>query len=174
MTVTAIVVEDGTGLSNSNSYVSVSDATDLLAEINVTTAWTGLSSAAQTGYLIRATSVIDTQFVFFGSLLVLTQQFTQALAFPRYGLFDTDARSITGLPRNLLEATAELAYFLSTQDVISDAAGREADLVKVGPVQVTISAQGRIKKLVPDSVIQKLSRYGRYIYQGRGFRRLAW
>ena len=170
----ALIVEDGTGLSNSETYVSVNDATTLLAEVGVTDDWTSLAIEVQEGRLRRATSTMDNQMFWYGELLVNTNSAIQALGFPRFGLVDTDNRVILGVPRNIKESCAELAYALGTQDIIADASGRNANSVKVGPVEVQISSAAKLKKLIPDSVLQKLTLYGRYKFQGRGMRKLAW
>jgi hypothetical protein len=80
----AFIVEDGTGLANSNSYVSVADADSYFADRGVTT-WTGIDAVKQ-GALVRATSFIDVTF---------RQRFTgyrgkrhqQALEWPRIGAY---------------------------------------------------------------------------------------
>ena len=74
-----LVVEDGTGLSNSNSYVSVSEA-DAYNDAHIErTLWAALSTADKEAALAMATRVIDESYQFNGS----KNGTSQALQWPR-------------------------------------------------------------------------------------------
>lgn len=168
----ALIVEDGTGIPGAESPISVLEATDLLAEIRVTTGWTSLGLPVQENMLRRATSTIQNEWRFRGSLV----NPDQGGPFPRKDLYDFEGRLVAPLPRPYKEAVAELAYSLSQNpDVIADA---EADVeqVKVGPIDIKLasSTSSSGKKLIPDSVAQKLRLYGWSILStGRQMRRIS-
>src|SRR5262245_28766081 len=104
----ALVVEDGTGLEDADSYISVSDATIYVtryypATSDQRTRW----SAATAGEgadaevaLRRATRDIDALYTFSGEPLTDTQ----ALEFPRYGQDE--------VPPEVMDATVEMALLI--------------------------------------------------------------
>lgn len=114
----ALIVEDGTGLSNAESYISVVDASTYHSSRNNTT-WTGIDSVLEAA-LRRATEYID---------LVYRTQWqgrrileAQALDFPRYGVVDSDGYTLasTEVPIGIIRATAELALRALTDDILPD------------------------------------------------------
>jgi len=106
----ALVVEDGTGKSNANSYVSIAEADAFFVDLNYTD-WAALTTAQKTGHLIAGTAYIDGRYRngFAGYLLVASQ----ALAWPRkYGWY-TDTYPFTpiaALPTEVKKATYFAAY----------------------------------------------------------------
>lgn len=73
----AFVVEDGTGLSNATSYVTVQEYRDYYTDRGIDKS--GETDAQIQGYLVQATDFIDLEYKFCGDKLVDTQ----ALDFPR-------------------------------------------------------------------------------------------
>lgn len=139
----AFVVEDGTGLANANSYVSVADADAYFADRGIT-AWTG-SSTVKEQALIRATDFIETVYGrrFRGS--VVTD--TQALSFPRY---------ITGedeIPSDLKKATCEYALRALSASLLPDPSSDATGLplmgktTIVGPIETTVRYSGTVPAL---------------------------
>lgn len=122
------VVEDGTGLANSNSYASVAEADNYFDDRGVV-AWTGDPTVKQ-GALVRATSFIDVTFRlrFTG---YRTKRHLQALEWPRtgayydnvmpqtppdnypfgvgFGLYEYEPIEPTTIPKELKAATCEAA-----------------------------------------------------------------
>ena len=94
----AFIVEDGTGLSDANSYASVQEYRDYaeLRNIDVTLE---LDATIQ-GYLINATDYVELTYEYIGEALTDTQM----LSFPRL-VNDEDI----GLPTKVINATIELA-----------------------------------------------------------------
>jgi len=99
----AFVVEDGTGLTNSNSYASVADWTTYFTDRNNTTALAYTIAEIQ-GALVYATAYLE-QNVRWCSWIAST---TQALSWPRVTFFDSQGRIIEGMPQRLIDATCEL------------------------------------------------------------------
>ena len=103
----ALVIENGEGLSNSESYVDVDyvDAYFLMRGINE---WAGLTNREQ--LIVRAMDYIENNYTYQGTKLVSTQ----ALQFPR--LIDGE----TVYPIALKNAVCELALKSNEEDLLAD------------------------------------------------------
>lgn len=127
----AFVVEDGTGISNSNSYTSVDFANSYFADRNQAE-WTGTDEVKKAA-LIRATDYIELRFsnLFFGEKKVASQ----ALSFPRI------SDRFTEMPVSLQRACCEYALrALSAKllpDPVIDATGQGLERIRerVGPIE---------------------------------------
>lgn len=106
----AFIVEDGTGKSDSNAYVTIAYADAYFKERNVT-AWDALFSEIKTASIIKATDYIEMRWStrFKDSKLFPD---VQALSFPRTG--------IIAMPPNLLKSVCEYALRASTGELTSD------------------------------------------------------
>lgn len=104
-----MVVEDGTGLSNADSFVSVAYADTYFTTRGVT-AWASLTN--KEALLIKATDYIEA--VYSESWKGVTLNDTQSLSFPR--IID-DA---TVYPDRLLKAVCELALKANDGDILVD------------------------------------------------------
>lgn len=125
-----IIVEDGSGLPNSNSYGSVADADIYFTDRN-NIVWLNLTTAEKEVLLIKASDYINLRF---GQLLkseILVE--TQALEFPRvdYPL----------VPLPVLKATYEYAIRANSvelaPDIVRDPSGYQVSRTfqKVGPIE---------------------------------------
>lgn len=111
----AFVVEDGTGLVNSTSYISEAYADDYFEIDRVfAPAWTALTSEQKQELLGWATRVLDQKVVWNG---VRTTD-TQALAWPRQSVYNRYGELIDSneIPFQLEQATAEFAKYLAAND----------------------------------------------------------
>ena len=104
-----MVVEDGTGLSNADSFVSVDYAETYFTTRGVT-AWASLTN--KEALLIKATDYIEA--VYSESWKGVTLNDTQSLSFPR--IIDDS----TVYPDRLLKATCELALKANDGDLLID------------------------------------------------------
>lgn len=104
-----MVVEDGTGLSNADSFVSVAYADTYFTTRGVS-AWASLTN--KEALLIKATDYIEA--VYSESWKGVTLNDTQSLSFPR--IID-DA---TVYPDRLLKAVCELALKANSGDLLVD------------------------------------------------------
>ena len=104
-----MVVEDGTGLSNADSFVSVAYADTYFTTRGVT-AWASLTN--KEALLIKATDYIEA--VYSESWKGVTLNDTQSLSFPR--IIDDS----TVYPDRLLKATCELALKANDGDLLID------------------------------------------------------
>lgn len=103
-----MIVEDGTGLNNANSYVESGYADDYFS-VRSNDFWSNLEEEKKESCLIRATDYIDSAFKWLGTKK--TQE--QALKFPRKDLIDTDGYSVDDIPNVLKMAVCECALLIS-------------------------------------------------------------
>ena len=97
-----MIVEDGTGLTDSNSYVSVVFADDYFSARGVSE-WADLETEVKEQLLIKATDFIDNIYQWNGK-----RQFkTQALRFPRVDIRDYEGTEIKGIPTCLKQAVCD-------------------------------------------------------------------
>lgn len=103
----ALVVEDGTGKADANSYVSRTDADTLLSFHASQAKWAALSDADKEAALQRATEYLDLKFRWYGQALYQIQ----ALQWPRTKYFDAKGFERTAglIPTELEKAAAYLA-----------------------------------------------------------------
>ncbi|MBA8886157.1 hypothetical protein FHW12_000348 [Dokdonella fugitiva] len=133
-----LIVEDGTGLPNAETYVSVADADAYhLAMSNA--AWAAAPTPAKEGALRRAAQYIDSFYRFRGNRLseiaVPAPAEQQALQWPRDIV---DAWPI----RELVAATCELALRALSGALFADQSGGDVVSETVGPISVTYSSSG--------------------------------
>jgi hypothetical protein len=133
-----LIVEDGTGLANANSYVSLADADDYHL-IRGNTVWGTLGNERKTQLLILAADYITYMFGphFIGKKAVSTQ----ALAWPRISITNMDLYGL-GVPREVAEANAELALIQNTVPLMPSSTSPRKKKVKVGPIEVEYDANG--------------------------------
>lgn len=111
----AFVVEDGTGLDNATSYVSVEEADDIITmNIHASAAWTALSTEDKERLLAWASRYLDERTRWYGRKAVDSS----ALRWPRSGVTDRDGLTLASnlIPRQLKIATAEMARYLIDED----------------------------------------------------------
>ena len=136
----AFTVEDGTGVTDANAYITILGSEAYWAERG-DTVWAALNDSQQQAAIIKATDYIDSRFGprFKGTKLVTTQ----GLMFPRADLYDEDGEEIlydNGLPRPFLNAVCEYAYRAHSADLWNEPElNRKGRLVversKVGPIE---------------------------------------
>lgn len=132
----ALTVEDGTGLDNANSYVSIADANTYFADRGVTT-WAALSDDAKEEALIKATEYADIRW---GDELRSRPLVSgQALEMPRRALRDRYGDEIEGLPRDWVRGVLEYATIATTSSLVNAPVRRSDNelrqqRVTVGPI----------------------------------------
>lgn len=103
-----MIVEDGTGLMNANSFVDIAFS-DNYFSLRGYTQWEELSDEQKEVFLIRGSEFVNYAYDFYGK----KQNPTQALKFPRVGLIDEDGELVVGVPSVLKEAVCESAKIIS-------------------------------------------------------------
>jgi len=134
----SFVVEDGTGLSTANSYLSVADADTYHANVTQSGDWTAATTAAKENGLIVATQYLENKYR--GRWRGRKKLWSQALAWPRYGALDDDgyAMDSEAVPQELQAACAELALRVVLGDdllgVVTEPGEVTSESVSVGPI----------------------------------------
>lgn len=130
----AIIVEDGTGLSNSETYISVAEA-DTYHANRGNDAWAALTNTVKEQLLRKSTDYLSA--VYGSSWAGYPVKTTQALDFPRrdvpapLGWYDYNV-----IPVPLKQAQAELALIAATTTLMPTTQTRGKKKVKVGPIEV--------------------------------------
>jgi hypothetical protein len=103
----AFIVEDGTGVPNSNALINLVFANEYFSDTGVP-AWAALDDAAKQTAIVRATNFLCSAYRWSGTRL---NGRTQALAWPRAGVSDFEGNSLPAspLPLELRKACAEIA-----------------------------------------------------------------
>jgi len=133
----ALVIEDGTGKSDAESYISVADAETYLSAHGNTT-WAAASTADKEVALRKGTRYLD--LVYGRRWKERRTHETQALDWPRAYIQDQDDFTIDAdeIPVNIQRATAELGLLALTEDILPDiAAGSQrirSESKAVGPI----------------------------------------
>jgi hypothetical protein len=144
----AIVVEDGTGKTASETYISEADATAYLTARRTSTqltAWTASSSAEKESALRLAAQYLDTMYK--EAWLAWRYSDDQALDWPRVGLtIDNVTYDASEIPQQLIDATAELAIKVIDGDVLfadmADEGTIQSKTVRVGPITEGVAYAG--------------------------------
>lgn len=130
-----LVIEDGTGLSNAESYWAITDVDDYFTSINNPN-WSPLSDEIKEPLLRLGSRNLDLLYGYQFNGKILNQ--TQALLFPRTSFTDANGFKITGIPLRLKQATAELSLLQFTFDVAgpSDGSGNiMEEWTRIGTLQ---------------------------------------
>lgn len=150
----ALEVEDGTGKSNADSYVSAADATTYHAAYG-NAAWAALTDASKEVALRKATRYIDTHYKFRGTKKLSTQ----ALEWPRYD-YATDDIDETWPPLRLKNACCELAFLSLTNDLYAVQSDRAITEQTVGPITQKFSSPqfgGQVRFVIVDDMLAPLT-----------------
>ncbi|MEX2444499.1 MAG: DnaT-like ssDNA-binding protein [Alkalispirochaeta sp.] len=129
-----MIVEDGTGLPNANTYISLTDADGYHAEVG-NTEWSAATEAEREAALVAATRWIDSRY---RTRWIGTRgSRDQALAWPRWNAVDPDGYEIPGVPQGVAHATAEAALLVVTGEELSapQERGGRVRREKVGPIE---------------------------------------
>jgi len=109
-----VTVEDGTGLSNANSYLTVAELRDYFAVVPDAATFIALSDDVLGQYVIWATRTLDQKTLWKGCALTDTQ----ALAWPRQFVYDKYGKAVASdsVPSQVKAITAEFARWMQDND----------------------------------------------------------
>lgn len=129
----ALIVEDGTGLVDAESYISVTEA-DLYHANRGNASWSLLSTTEKEIALRKATEYLDATYCWKGDIASLSQ----ALNFPRENICDNQGRELDNIiPVQLKNTTAQVGLIAIDSELVpnttrSDHVKRE----KVGELEI--------------------------------------
>ena len=137
----AVVVENGSGLSTANAYVSRTEANTYFTD-RPNAAWTAATDGAKDAAILKATAYIDATYLFKGVIRIATQ----ALSWPRWGVTDREYRIVAAdaVPQLVKDACCELAAYALAADLAPTIAGKDrVAMVKAGSAEVQFEAGSR-------------------------------
>jgi len=144
--VAVLIVEDGSGISNANSYLSVADADDYHDLHGAPAAWTAAVTADKEAALRLATQYIDGVY---GSVWQGRRELeTQALDWPRCQVWDYDGFpvSFTIVPQQVKDACAYLALKQISGDTLlpddASASNVTSEAIQLGALSISQSFSG--------------------------------
>jgi hypothetical protein len=138
----ALIIEDGTGLADADAYISVVDFKAYCDGRGMS--YAGKSDTDIEISLRKAAAYIDTVKRYKGSRISASQ----ALEFPRSGLSDFGGLTITGVPKRVKDASAELAFKAFDTDLHKDLdRGGKVVSESVGPISVTYANDAPVGKM---------------------------
>lgn len=150
----AIVVEDGTGIENAETYATVAELEAYAAKRGLTL--TTNTEANKERLLRLASDYIESKLY---RLAGYKSHQRQALAFPRFGIW-IDGYEIAGnvIPQRLKDAQIQLAIDIETSNPFVIGDGREVIREKIDVLEVEYSSSGRTAVLPVFSKFEALFR----------------
>jgi hypothetical protein len=156
----SLIVEDGTGKGDANSYLSVADADTYHTDHSGSADWSGAAAADKEKALRLATQYLDVRYD--GKWKSRRSNSGQALAWPRANVEDADGYyySSDELPQRLRDAAAELALRVIEGDTLLDDLSKAGVIrsksVKAGPIQKTVEYVGGMSQVKKYPLIEGL------------------
>ncbi len=131
----SIVVEDGTGKSNANSYISLADANTYHSD-RANTSWASAADDARNAALIKAAQWLDGTYR--NRWVGMKTDDDQSMCWPRYEAYDEDGYYIDSdsVPTRISYAQAEAALAIIDGTELSPALDRGGRVKReqVGPI----------------------------------------
>lgn len=137
----SLVVEDGTGLSNAEAYISVADADTYHTSFTGSTTWSGASEGEKEIALRQGAQNLDSTYRlrWKGSKVA----YDQALCWPRYDVEDEDGVLLDSdeVPPAVVQANAEMGLRALEQsgilspDIVGEAGNVKRLKQKLGPME---------------------------------------
>ena len=150
----AATIDATVGGTAANSYVTLAEYDAWLATRSGAAATTaeGRSDDVKNRLLISATERLDQE-----TYKGLKAASTQALKFPRDGLYDEDNNSVssTTIPARVKRAQYKQALAMDGGDLLADTGLEGFDEVKVGPIEVSVR-HARAAGELPEDVRREL------------------
>jgi len=155
----ALIVEDGTGKSNAETYISVADADTYHTAYGNPTAWSAATTGAKETALREAARYLDAKYRLSWKGTRSVQ--SQALAWPRLDVTDFDGYDLAGnsLPQKLKDATSVMALHSIAEDIYPNVDGSgdiAEEAVRVGPISETIKYVGGKIQLKTYTLVENL------------------
>lgn len=144
----ALIVEDGTGLSNAESYTSVANADIYVAAYHgANVLWDGATVANKEVAARQFTQYLDGTSRWKG----LKEFSTQALDWPRVSAYDENNIAFDGVPVKLEQAIAEGMFLIITGETITETVTKLSQTIreKVDVIEVEYSEGASVQPYFP-------------------------
>lgn len=138
----SLVAEDGTGLSNANSYISLAAANTYWVDYGSPTEWDAASTTEKSAALMYATRWLDDNFAWYSTIYSVTQN----LGWPRWSYYDNENREVPSgtVPQRVKDATCEIAL-VHLKDGLNSSDNEGIKSEKIGDASVTYSSSNNQK-----------------------------
>ena len=152
-----VIVEDGSGVTNANSYRSTADIDSWVETNPHDSTWAGLAQAQKNGYAIMSCRVLNEQIDWDG----WQTDDEQSLDLPRSGMTDKNGNSIDDdeIPSEIQNAQSELARLLAESDRTADPDTAGFKEIGVGSIKLIIDKADRVPVLA-SAVWNQISAFG--------------
>ena len=137
-----MIVENGTGLIDSNSYCSIEYSDDYFTSHGVSK-WESLEESEKEVLLVKATDFIDNVYDWNG----IKSTAEQALNFPRTDLFTKDGYEVEGIPKQLKDAVCEAVNLLMNETELFQSASENGAVTSehIGNLSFTYDVSQKVK-----------------------------
>ena len=119
-----MIVENGTGLPNADSYVSIEFADSYFSARGVS-GWVALTQTQKEQALIKGTDFIDSIYQWYGKKATSEQ----SLRFPRVNLRDYEGQEIEGIPNCLKQAVCDASMLSANGTELFQTKNENGDVV---------------------------------------------
>lgn len=152
-----LIVEDGTGLTTAESYISVAGADAYVGNTFFSGSWLTTSTPDKEKLLKNATRLIDSFYDFKGEKKVAAS----ALRWPRTGVYDNDGVEVssTSVPNGVAYSTVEMAIALQNNNFLAENDARGISNIKVDVIEIQFERSEKTWK-IPSSVSHYLRGLG--------------
>lgn len=152
-----VIVETGTQIANSNSYVSIATIDAFVLTNPHDSTWVALTDPQKNGYAVMSCRVLNEQIEWDG----WQTDDEQSLDLPRSGMVDFNGNAIDNdeIPSEVQNAQCELARLLAISDRTADADTAGFKEIGVGSIKLVINPSDRVPVLA-DSVWSQVSTFG--------------
>lgn len=152
-----VIPETGSGVTNSNSYVTTAEIDSWIETNPHDTTWTDLTDAQKNGYAVMSCRVINEKMDWDG----WQTDADQALDLPRSGMVDKNGNAIDNdeIPTEVKNAQCELARLLAIEDRTADPGTAGFKEIQVGSINLVMDKSDRVPVL-SDSVWSMISAFG--------------
>jgi hypothetical protein len=180
-----LVKEDGTGMSNANTYASVADGDSYHEAHLYASDWTGATTATKEAALAMATRLIDGSYQFNGFKYTTEQ----ALQWPRELCHDPDRNEgvytaltssrrrrdfdVDQIPVQVVQACCEIARELIKADSTDAVDGQGLSQLSIAGAINMQFHKGDKQPTIPDTAQLFLMKLGRYLKQNAGTAKLT-
>lgn len=150
----SLITEDGTGLPNADSYVTLAEANAFMADdIHASGLWDDTTDDVKEAVIRFATSAMDTHFDYPGRKVYSTG----SLRWPRSGVSDLDGNSVSSasVPKEIKKASVRYAYEFLKADRVSDPESKGVSRITIDSIDIRFD-KGDRPGVAPSSVVQML------------------
>lgn len=164
-------VEDGTGLTAANSYVSVAEADDYFAfDLNFADDWTALTNTQKQHSLAWASRLLDQKTSWNGNKVVETS----GLRWPRSYVYDRDEILIADdeVPVPVKDATCELAKYLQANDLTTGKDIENIRRIAIDVIEIEYQ-ENSSQSSIPTIINAILEDLGSFRIGGSGYGRIV-